>query len=412
MIDGSLEDCLTMQLLRIGRSGLLLRRYLIAGFLVAATAGCATLPSSGPTGHGIYSSARDKRQPLPFTIIEVDNSAALPATPGIPVSTLEPPIYRPTDLIGRGDVLDITIYEAGVALFGGAGRSGATPGDAGQTGVDTTAKAEELKQIRVDDAGYITLPFAGRQRAEGRTARDLAASIRRSLVGLSQDPQVLVRFAQSVTNSIIMAGEIARPGRLVLQTNRETLNESIALAGGYKGDAQDIVARVERSGQEYQIRLGDLLSSSQFDVPIGPGDRITLMSRPQYFAALGAPNKTEDIRFPGTKLTLAKAVAMAGGANPNAGDAAAIFVFRNVIRGDGTNAPLVYHVNMMSPGAYLLSQRFYMRNGDVLYIGNARANQASKFIQLLSQLFSPIVTLRSVAATGHSSATTLSAAPQ
>lgn len=401
MIGASLEDYLTMQLLRFGRSGGLLRPHLMAGLLMAATAGCATLPSSGPTGHSIYSSAHDKRQPLPFTIIEVNNPAALPATPEIAASTLEPPISRPTDLIGRGDVLDITIYEAGVALFGGAGRIGATPGDAGQTGVDTTAKAEELKQIRVDDAGYITLPFAGRQRAAGRTARELAATIRQSLLGLSQDPQVLVRFAQSLTNSIILAGEIARPGRLVLTTNRETLNDSIALAGGFKGEAQDIVARVERSGQEYEVRLGDLFSFSQLDVPIAPGDRITLISRPQFFSALGAPNRTEDIRFPGTKLTLAKAVAMAGGANSNAGDAAAIFVFRNVVRADGASTPLVYHVNMMKPGAYLLSQRFYMRNEDVLYIGNARANQASKFIQLLSQLFSPIVTLRSVALTGR-----------
>jgi polysaccharide export outer membrane protein len=32
----------------------------------------------------------------------------------------------------------------------------------------------------------------------------------------------------------------------------------------------------------------------------------------------------------------------------------------------------------------------------VLYIGNARANQPSKFIQLLSQLFVPVATARAV----------------
>jgi polysaccharide export outer membrane protein len=49
---------------------------------------------------------------------------------------------------------------------------------------------------------------------------------------------------------------------------------------------------------------------------------------------------------------------------------------------------------MMHAGAYLLSQRFMMRDGDVLYIGNARANQPAKFVQLLSQLFVPIATAR------------------
>jgi polysaccharide export outer membrane protein len=94
---------------------------------------------------------------------------------------------------------------------------------------------------------------------------------------------------------------------------------------------------------------------------------------------------------------LSEAVALAGGANPNAGDAAAVFVFRYVPQANGTEQPTVYHLNMMRPGAYLLSQRFAMRDRDVLYVGNARANQLTKFVQLLSQLFVPVATARAVA---------------
>jgi polysaccharide export outer membrane protein len=252
--------------------------------------------------------------------------------------------------------------------------------------------------VRVDDAGNITLPFTGPIRAEGQTARELALLIRLSLRGLSQDPQVLVSFEESLTRSIIVAGQVVKPGRSVLATNRETLSDAIALAGGFKGEAEDIIARLERAGQSYEVRLSDLLSSPGLDVPIAPGDRITLVSRPQSFSVLGASNKSEEIRFPKTRLTLVQAVALAGGANPNAGDAGAIFVFRYVPRADGTEVPVVYHLNMMKPGAYFLSQRFAMREGDVLYIGNARANQPTKLIQLLSQLFQPIVTLRNVTA--------------
>ena len=64
---------------------------------------------------------------------------------------------------------------------------------------------------------------------------------------------------------------------------------------------------------------------------------------------------------------------------------------------NGTEQPTVYHLNMMRPGAYLLSQRFAMRDRDVLYVGNARANQLTKFVQLLSQLFVPVATARAVA---------------
>jgi polysaccharide export outer membrane protein len=50
---------------------------------------------------------------------------------------------------------------------------------------------------------------------------------------------------------------------------------------------------------------------------------------------------------------------------------------------------------MMNAGSYFVAQRFAMRDKDVLYVGNARANQPSKLIQLVSQLFSPIVAVTS-----------------
>jgi polysaccharide export outer membrane protein len=289
-------------------------------------------------------------------------------------------------------VLTITIYEAGVALFGNSAlRTAAAEGGAT---VDTTSTAERLPTVRVDDYGYIRVPFVGRLHAAGHTAAELQAMIQSGLRGMSQDPQVMVSIDQSITNSVILAGEVTKPGRLVLATNRESLVDAIALAGGYRGDAKDAVARIQRDGQTFEIRLSDLLDMPQEDVPVSPGDRITLVSRPQSFSILGAPTKSEEMVFPRARLTLAEAVALAGGANPNAGDAAAVFVFRYVPQPNGTEQPTVYHFNMMQPGSYLLSQRFMMRDHDVLYVGNARANQLSKFVNLLSQLFVPVATAR------------------
>jgi polysaccharide export outer membrane protein len=223
--------------------------------------------------------------------------------------------------------------------------------------------------------------------------------IQNGLRGMSQDPQVLVSVGQSITNSIILAGEVAKPGRLVLSTNRETLVDAIALAGGYRGDAKDAVARVQREGHSFEIRLSDLLDMPEKDILIAPGDRITVVNRPQSFSILGAPNRPEEVTFPRSHLTLAEAVALAGGASPNAGDAAAIFIFRYVQRPDGTEQPTVYHLNMMRPGAYLLSQRFLMRDRDVLYIGNAKDNQLTKSVQLISQLFLPVATVSNTVGT-------------
>lgn len=341
----------------------------------------------------IRHAAVSKLGQYPFRLVEVDSASAVPSAPAIPTPNLATMPPRPTDLIGPGDVLNITVYEAGVSLFGTALRTAAA---AGSIGVDTSSSAEKLPPVRVDDYGYIKVPFVGRLHAAGHTAGELQAMIQSGLKGMSQDPQVLVTIDQSITNSIILAGEVARPGRLVLATNRESLVDAIALAGGYRGNAKDAVARVQREGQTFEVRLSDLLDLPQEDLQIAPGDRITLISRPQSFSVLGAPNKADEVVFPRSRLTVAEAVALAGGANPNAGDAGAIFIFRFVHEPNGAEQPTVFHLNMMRPGAYLLSQRFLMQDRDVLYVGNARANQPSKFINLLSQLFVPVATARAV----------------
>ncbi len=371
------------------------RGAILASAMAVLLAGCASLPSSGPTGTEIRRGAVAKAGQYPFVLVEVENPTAIPPGPTVPTSTLATMPPRPTDLLGPGDVLNITVYEAGVALFGTSALRAASV--AGGAGFDPSSTAERLPTVRVDDYGYIKVPFVGRLRAAGHTAAELQTMIQSGLRGMSQDPQVMVSIEQSITNSVILAGEIAKPGRLVLTTNRESLVDAIALAGGYRGNPKDAVARVQRDGQTFEIRLSDLLDLPQQDLQVAPGDRITLVSSPQSFSVLGAPNKAEELEFPRARLTLAEAVALGGGANPNAGDAGAIFVFRYVAQPDGSERPTVYHLNMMRPGAYLLSQRFMMRDRDVLYVGNARANQLTKFVQLLSQLFVPIATARVLA---------------
>ena len=361
-----------------------------------ALSGCAGLPVSGPTGSAIRHAAVSKSTAYPFTLVEVETAAAIPPAPAIPTSGLTTMPPQPTDLLGPGDVLNITVYEAGVSLFGTALHAAAAGEGAA---MDTSSTAEKLPPVRVDDYGYIKVPFVGRIRAAGHTAGELQSIIQNGLRGMSQDPQVMVTIGQSVTESIILAGEVAHPGRLVLTTNRESLIDAIALAGGYRGEAKDAVARVQRDGQSFEIRLSDLLDTPQEDIQVAPGDRITLVNRPQTFSILGAPNKSEEMTVPRGHLSLAEAVALAGGANPNAGDAAAVFVFRYVPQPNGTERPTVYHLNMMQPGAYLLSQRFQMHDRDVLYIGNARDNQLTKSVQLLSQLFLPVATVSNTVGT-------------
>lgn len=366
---------------------------LSASAAALALGGCASLPVSGPTGRAVVRDVTDPATNAQVRYVPVTDVSALPAATVQPAIEEPGDLPPPTDLIGPGDILQITVFEAGVSLFSGGARGGGPT--IPNTSLEGAAQATNLPPARVDDEGYIRLPYAGRLRAAGQTPAQLQAAIRASLRGMSQNPQVNVRIEQSVTNSAIIGGEVARAGRLVLTTNRETLSQALALVGGYRGDAKDLTVRVQRQGRQVEYRLSDVMSGPSRDMRVLPGDHIEVVRQPMTFSVMGAPGRVELMPFAAPAVSLTEAVAMAGGANPNLGDAKAIFVFRFERAPDGTEKPVVYHVNMMQAGAFFLAQRFEMRDKDILYVGNAAANQPSKLIQILSQLFSPVLAIQS-----------------
>lgn len=363
---------------------------LVATSLLAA---CSTIPSSGPTGSQIRAQAKADVSHLGIELVELTSASQLPPAPSSPAGfgpDYTPP--PPTELVGSGDVLDVSIYETGISLFGRS--SGAAIGV--EQGFEPGAKVERLPPTLVSEEGTINIPFVGELRVAGRTTNEVERLIRSSLRGKSQNPQVIVSIREGLTNSIIIGGDVARPGRLVLPTNRESLSDVVALAGGHRGEARDILIRIQRAAAAAEFRLSDVMSTPDQNIRIYPGDRISLVRAPRSFSALGAAGRAEQIPFPTADVTLADAIALAGGPNPNAGDPRAIFVFRTD-EGEARNArPVVYHLNMMDVSAFLLAQRFAMKDGDVLYIGNAEANQPTKLVQIVSQLFFPLVTLQNL----------------
>jgi polysaccharide export outer membrane protein len=356
--------------------------------------GCASIPSSGPTGAQIRSQISDDLTGLPIQLVQVRSMAEVPSLASrAPVFAQNYAPPAPTELVGVGDVLEIAVYETGVTLFGGNVGPGAF---AGQGGAGPASRAERFPPFRVSDAGSINFPYVGEIGVAGRTTDQIEAILRRSLRGKSQNPQVLVSIAQGLTNSVIIGGDVRNPGRLVLLTNRESLSDVVALAGGNTGEIKDILVRIQREGTFGEFRLSDILAQPEQDIRIFPADRILLVRAPQSFSILGAAGRNDQIAFSAPDLSLIEAVSLSGGMNANAGDPRAIFVFRNLVGPDGKDAPTVYHFNMMEASSYILAQRFKMQDKDVLYIGNAEANQPTKLVQIVSQLFFPLVTLGQV----------------
>ena len=363
--------------------------------LALLLAGCATLPSSGPTAGDIREGVR-KDNAIGFKIVDVDTAVlqdveARAGTSDAAQSTLSSLAAEGrNDVVGPGDVLAIGIYEVGVSLFGG-GREG------GQY-YDPSAKGEAFPAVVVDRDGAIHLPYIGRLEVAGRTPAEIQGMIERGLKGKSQSPQALVVVKQNVSGTVFVAGEVRRPGRFDLSLQRERLLDAIALAGGSQNSSEDTIVRFNRGARTLEERLGRIRSAAADDLVLIPGDRIELIKRPRSFIILGASARVSQVAFETGDLSLAEAVARAGGPTDSVADPAAVFLFRYDPATPGSNeAPVIYRLNMMRPASYFLSQRFAVRDKDVIYIANAAANRPAKLVSIINQLFSPIVTARYLA---------------
>lgn len=358
--------------------------------------GCATLPSSGPSGREILRSETLPDNVLGFHVIPLVDAQSLPAPVSEELDPLMPTSARDSiNLIGIGDTIQVVIYEAGVTLFGGSAVGPSSVGGAIDTG---SAKSQTLPPITVDETGYISIPFAGRIRADGMTTYELQDVIAARFRGKSQMPQILVSIPYPVSQAVLIGGEVVKPGRIAIATGRETIWDAITLAGGYRGDSSDLMVRLVRGSQTLEERVSRLSHSSARDTRILPGDRIQVYRQPLTFTAFGAPGKVDQFAFGKEDLNLVEAIARVGGSSPAAGDPSAIFVFRYSVD-NGVEKPIIYYLNMKKTGAYFLAQKFTMKGQDVLYIGNAASNQPSKLIQIIGQFFTPFLMIRNATVT-------------
>ena len=369
-------------------------RTLSALSALALLAGCAALPSSGPTAGEINRGLKDQNE-IGFRILDIDgplvdkiNSDAATADAAQPTLSSLAQDGR-NDVIGAGDDLSIGIYEVGVSLFGSSEGAGGV--------IDPAARAQTFPDVLVSGDGTIRLPYIGTLEVAGRTPAEVQAMIVRSLKGKSQSPQALVTIKTNIASTVYVAGDVHVPGRYNLSLQRERLLDAIALAGGATNSAEDTVVRFNRGTHFLEERLGRIRSGAADDLVLIPGDRVELLKRPRSFISLGATGKVEQTDFETGDLSLAEAVARAGGPTDSVADPSAVFLFRYTPAAPGeAEKPVIYRLNMLQPASYFLSQRFAIRDKDVIYIANAAANRPAKMVNIINQLFAPFVTARAL----------------
>jgi polysaccharide export outer membrane protein len=358
--------------------------------LLLAVGGCALMPASGPASWDVWAGQHDPKN-IPYAFVRITPKVANILAKTAPRLVGEfPDRRRPSDIrFGIGDILSVTIFEATSGGLFIPAEAGVRPGN-----------FISIPNQAVDVNGNISIPYAGTIRARGRTQVELQQAIVDALKDRAIEPQAVVSVIDQRTSLITVLGDVGRSGRLPAQLTPERILETISRAGGTAGPGPDMWVMLERDGRRALSPFGALIYEPANNVYVHPNDIIYVYREPQTYLTFGALGSQQQIPFGAWRITLAEAVAKAGGLVDGAADPASVFLYRGETRDvaeaigidcskfQGPIIPVIYNINFRNPGSYFLATTLEMRNKDVISVSNAVSVEASKFLTYLRQVTS------------------------
>src|ERR1700760_3224685 len=371
--------------------------------LLALLPACSLLPGTGPKSDAVenYATAGLRsNSAMPYALVDVSNDTiGFLSQPNLISFQGAFPDKRPkpNQVVGVGDVLNISIFEAAPGgLFTPGQAAGARPGNF----VDLPAQA-------VDQKGSIYVPYAGEIPAAARTLPDIQQAIVARLRNRAIEPQVVVSLNQQHSSVVSVLGDVNTPGVLALNSVGERLLALVARAGGPKFEAIESYVTLQRDGRQVRVLLSRIVHDPRENIFIRPNDVIFITHEAPTFTALGALNQNvfgfnSEITFDVETLTLSQAIGKAGGLNDQQSDPGEVFVYRFEDRGllqklgvdtkrfSYDRIPTIYHVNLRDPSGMLLAAGFQMRTKDVMYVANARVVDYYKLLTLINNTASTI----------------------
>jgi polysaccharide export outer membrane protein len=366
-------------------------------FLIAGC-GSSLLPDAGPRATDVKAQYTVTGPPYALVSLTPDvinvlgayGSRTLTATFG----DRRPP---PKIKLGVGDVVSVSIYESAAGGLFIPSEAGVRPGN-----------FVTLQNQPIDDAGMITVPYAGLIPAAGKTTREVQQEIVDRIHKRAIDPQAMVSMVTQNTSLITVIGEVNSQfiptGRVPAEPAGERLLDVISRAGGLRDQGQDTWVVLERHGRRAAAPFGALVDNPENNIWAWPDDTIYVYKEPQTFLAFGASGQQGQFQFSAGNqssawhITLAEAVATAGGLLDLQADPGSVFLYRreprelalrlgiDVSKMEGSTIPIIYSVSFADPGGYFLATKLQVHNKDVIFAANAQAVEITKFTTFLNAL--------------------------
>ncbi len=358
-----------------------------------ALTGCSTypgwLPSAGPS-RGQVVDVQQSELSLPIQVVDVTDAVARRVIAGERRSLFSETLGSKAPVgytIGPGDVVEASVWEAPPAVL-----FGSTTLDS--RGTVATARVTAFPEQMVSSEGTINIPFAGAVPVTGKSPQEVEAEVVRRLTGKANQPQVLVRVIRNATSNVTVVGEVTTSTRMPLTARGERLLDALAAAGGVRQPVGKMTLQVTRGDQVQALALDTIIRDPKQNIVLQPGDVVTALFQPLSFILLGATGKNEELNFEAQGITLAQALARAGGLQDWRADARGVFIFRFEdpeamdlpVQGMTTpegKVPVIYQVNLKDPATFFVAQSFPVHNKDVLYVSNAPGAELQKFLGII-----------------------------
>lgn len=385
------------------------RRAAVPLLTLLLLTGCATypgwIPSSGPSREQVQEN-RDSRRQDGIQLVEVSDAVTrklLASRKQNLFSDSFEPVPQSGYVIGAGDVIEVSLWEAPPAMLFGSAATDPRMGPA-------TARVTTFSEQMVSSEGTINMPFAGRVPVGGHSPQWIEEEIALRLKGKANQPQILVRVIRNATATVTVIGEVTSSARMPLTARGERLLDALASSGGVRQPVNKMTLQLTRGSQVQALPLEMIIRDPKQNIVLQPGDVVTAMFQTLSFTVLGATGKNEEVNFEAQGITLAQALARSGGLNNTSADARGVFIFRF----EDTSAldwpsppmttpegkvPVIYQVDLKDPATFFVAQSFPVQNKDVLYVSNAPAAELQKFLNIVTSVVYPALAIWNISRT-------------
>jgi polysaccharide export outer membrane protein len=384
-------------------------------------AGCAFLPSSGPSGYMI----RNKAGKLDYDLIPINgetlyaisrhtkraghlSAAGRKSDRLFGASGLQALGAPGKNAIALGDTISVAIYETDNALFRPSLASGSI----------AVSPMTALPPQSVDQTGEISVPFVGRVRVLGRLPGEVEGEIRKGLQLKTADPQVVVTVAGRKGGDLVsVTGDVRQPAQVPVTMAGTRLLDALAQTGGTPSAPHDAMVTVTRGSAVRSDPLQEVYDNPAKNIFLQAGDTVVVRKRSLSFKAFGSTGRVASYPLPYEDMSLADAVAASGGPADLQANPATIFVYREEAatvlqalgktpRVAGPTAPVIYQLNLHDPEGFFFADNFTVRDRDAIYYAPSGSAGVMKFMSLINTFLSP-----AIGGAGAASSVTILTAP-